>query len=130
MKGIADIATILAVLCLAVATRIALRKVTAMRAARKADAAYRALVKEARCEWVLKQDYKIECEWLHDGKPSTPAGWVILFAEENSLGERRVRVIHKPDSWRVDGMKRYAELKAWQAAAQPRLLPRPDRVPA
>lgn len=106
------------------------RKLKSVRTRRRADRQHARLVAEARSEWTLKGEYKKECEWIIEGAPNQRAGWTVLFAEENSLGERRVRVIHKPKGWNVDGMHIYAQLKAWEAQAEARSLPRADRVPA
>lgn len=59
--------------------------------------------------------WQTNCRWTDEG---CSAGTLIIVGEQNRLGDRRIRIISKPDS--MFGYKttaNYARAKLWAASA-------------
>lgn len=95
-------------------------------AERRARKQHAALIVEARRDWRVTQTYRVKCVWSSDRL----AGFYVLSAEENGIGERRVRIIDRPPPpWEQSQpplAQIWAELKEWEARAQSKSIPRKE----
>lgn len=93
-------------------------------AGRRARKQHADLVAEAKKDWRVVRTYRLKCVYSNDGL----AGFYVLSADENGLGERRITIIDRPpppwDQIRNPNNQLWAELKEWEARAQRKSIPR------
>lgn len=82
------------------------------------------LLDEARRDWAVVATHKQHCVWGDCGNRS--AGYYVYTMEENGIGERRVRIVGRPNyPWphQNPGSEHFAKCLEWAAKAERKSIP-------